>query len=146
MKHASDYYRNLKGICKRRQLEMMYVFGSRAREIHLLVHGKGKPSISANSDVDIGVKPKRGVSLNVREKVQLGMELEDLFNVNRVDLLVISEVDPFVAANIVRGERIYCEDEYLADAYDLYILRRAGDLIHWERERMALIFHEGDKT
>ena len=72
------------------------------------------------------------------------MELEDLLDVDRVDLVIISEVDPFVAANIVRGERIYCEDEYMADEYDLYILRRAGDFIHLERERMALVLREGD--
>ena len=127
-------------------MESAYVFGSRAGEIRHFLNGKGEPLIPAHSDVDIGVKIKRGVSLKVREKVQLGIELEDLFNVNRVDLLVISEVDPFVAANIVRGERIYCEDEDRADEYDLYILRRAGDLIYLERKRMALALGEGDKT
>lgn len=139
-------YIQLQNICKRYHVESLYVFGSRAGEIRHFLNSKGKPLISAHSDVDIGVKMKRGVSLNVREKVRLGIDLEDLFNVNRVDLLVISEVDPFVAANVVRGERIYCEDEYVADEYDLYILRRAGDLIHLERERMALALREGDKT
>jgi uncharacterized protein len=56
-----------------------------------------------------------------------------------VDLVVIPEVDPFLAANIVRGERLYCKDIYEADEYDLYILRRAGDLIPFERERISLI-------
>jgi hypothetical protein len=72
------------------------------------------------------------------------MALEDLFSINRVDLVVIPEVDPFLAANIIRGERIYCIDEYEADEYDLYILRRAGDLIPLERERIALIMGENE--
>lgn len=56
-----------------------------------------------------------------------------------MDLIVLPEADPFLAANIIRGERLYCSDAYLADEYELYILRRAGDLIPLERERIALI-------
>ena len=141
--NSPDLHIELQNICQSHHVESVYVFGSRADEIRRFLDGKSKPSIPAHSDVDVGVKIKLGVSLNVQEKVRLGMELEDLFDVNRVDLLVISEVDPFVAANIVRGERIYCKDEYMADEFDLYILRRAGDLIHLERERMALALREG---
>ena len=67
------------------------------------------------------------------------MELEDLFSVKRVDLVIIPEADPFLAANIIRGERIFCQDDYRADEYDLYILRRAGDLAPLERERQSII-------
>ena len=35
------------------------------------------------------------------------MALEDLFLVPRVDLVSISEADPFLAANIIRGERLF---------------------------------------
>ncbi len=58
--------------------------------------------------------------------------------------MVLPEVDPFLAANIIRGERIYCIDEYEADEYDLYILRRAGDLAPLEHERIALIMGEDE--
>lgn len=145
MKDTVDYQVQLKKICKRYHVESVYVFGSRADEIRRFLDGKDKRLLPSQSDVDVGVKIEKGVSLTVREKVRLGIELEDLFDVNRVDLLVISEVDPFVAANIVRGERIYCEDDYIADEYDLYILRRAGDLVYLERERMTLALREGDR-
>jgi hypothetical protein len=52
---------------------------------------------------------------------------------------VLDEADPFLAAEIIRGERLYAQDTYIADEYDLYVLRRAGDLIPLERERIALI-------
>ncbi|MEJ2560682.1 MAG: hypothetical protein P8186_31555, partial [Anaerolineae bacterium] len=68
--------------------------------------------------------------------------LEDLFAVGRVDLIFLPEADPFLAANVIRGERLYARDEYEADEYDLYVLRRAGDLIPLERERMALVLGE----
>lgn len=74
-----------------------------------------------------------------KEKVRLTIDLEDLLRVKKVDLVVLPEADPFLAANVIRGERIYCEDEHAADEYGLYILRRAGDLIPLEEERIRLI-------
>ena len=40
---------------------------------------------------------------------------------------------PFLAVNVIRGERLFCSDRYAADEYELYILRRAGDLAELER-------------
>ena len=59
-----------------------------------------------------------------------------------MDLVVLSEADPFLAAEIIRGERIFDRDSLEADEYELYVLRRAGDLAPLERERMALILGE----
>ena len=146
MNKTKKYRIQLRRICIKYHVTSMYIFGSRAHEILNHLEGTGKLSVLTNSDVDIGVKIERGVVLNVRQKALLGIELEDLFDVNQVDLIVISEADPYVAANIVRGERIYCDDEYTADEYDLYILRRAGDLAYLERERIALTLGEGDRA
>jgi uncharacterized protein len=90
--------------------------------------------LPSSSDIDVGVLPRQGVKMGPREKVRLTMELEDLLRVKNVDLVVLPEADPFLAANIIRGERMYCEDEYV-----LYVLRRAGDLIPLEEERIRLI-------
>ena len=54
--------------------------------------------------MDIGVRPSTGHQLDIREKVQLAIELEDLLDVNRVDLVSLPEADPFVAVNVIRGE------------------------------------------
>ncbi len=83
-----------------------------------------------------------GTTLSVYEKVRLALALEDLLGATRVDLVCLSDADPFVAANIVRGVRLYARDSYRADEYELYILRRAGDLAPLERERMALILEK----
>lgn len=124
-------------LCRQFDIETLYVFGSRAREVQEWVSGQ-RPSLSSKStDVDVGVKASRVLTAN--DKVRLSLALEDLLGVIRVDLLSLSEVDPFLAANIVRGARLYARDAYQADEYDLYVLRRAGDLAPLERERMALI-------
>ena len=128
-------------ICQRFDIAALYAFGSRGAEIRRLVE-QGQPQKSSPSDVDIGVRPIPGSPLSLQNKVRLAIALEDLFNVDRVDLVSLPEADPFLAANIIRGERLYGRDEYEADEYDLYILRRAGDLAPLERERMALILGE----
>lgn len=129
-------------ICSRYGIEALYVFGSRSEEIVGRLEGKNQGLDQSESDTDLGAKPRRGVHLSIQQKVQLTTELENLLGANRVDLCLIDETDPFVAAEIIRGERLYCEDEHLADEYDLYILRRAGDLVPLERERMRLSLGE----
>jgi hypothetical protein len=60
----------------------------------------------------------------------------------RVDLVFLSGANPFVAAEIIRGERLFASDSHEADEYELYVLRRAGDLAPLERERMAVVLGE----
>ena len=97
---------------------------------------------SSSSDVDIGVKVVSGEKFSVTEKVNLALTLEELFGCKRVDLVSLSEADPFLAAEIIRGERLFSHNEHEADEYELYVLRRAGDLAPLERERMALVLGE----
>ena len=126
-------------LAKRHHLQIIYAFGSRAREVAALGADSRAILLESASDVDTGVKPRPGCRLDPLEKVDIAQEIEDALSVPQVDLIVVPEVDPFLAANIIRGERLYCADKDAADEYDLYILRRAGDLIPLERERIALI-------
>ena len=126
-------------LCRQSGVAIVYVFGSRAREVRDWVNGDGAGQLSGAPDVDVGVRPQPEVRWDVVDKVRLAIDLEDLFGCGRVDLVVLPEADPFLAAEIIRGERLFSRDEYEADEYDLYVLRRAGDLIPLERERLALI-------
>jgi hypothetical protein len=142
MRSPDTIRRDLEETCKRRGVEVLYAFGSRAKELKAFLDGKGMMTASNPSDVDIGAKLRPRVSLPLREKVRLSMEFEDLLEVNRVDLCLLHEADPFLAAEVIRGERLYFEDEIRADEFELYVLRRAGDLAPLERERLKLVFSE----
>ena len=132
-------------ICDRHDIDLVYAFGSRAGEVRASLYGIGKMDKSTKADVDIGIKPSpKRRAISVREKVEIALEIENLLGVERVDLVILSEADPFLAANIVRGERIFSRDPYSAEEYELYILRRAGDLAPLERERLSMIFAEAD--
>ena len=126
-------------ICREYEIDIMWSFGSRAAEIRDWLAGSIAELNDRTSDVDIGVKPAPGRRLTVAEKVGLAQALEELLQVSRVDLVVLPEADPFLAANVIRGELLYFRDKYVADEYELYVLRRAGDLAPLERERIDLI-------
>jgi hypothetical protein len=127
----------LHALCRKHDLWIMYAFGSRAGEVKRWLEDESADLSTGVSDADIGVLPAK--KLSVREKVEIAVALEDLLDVHRVDLVVLPEADPFVAAEVIRGERLFADDEDAADEYDLYVLRRAGDLAPFERERIEMI-------
>lgn len=132
----------IESLCKDFGIDILYVFGSRSKEVVDFL-SKDESTLSPGpSDVDTGIRLIQGRELTVQEKVLLAIRLEDLFGVSRVDLVIIPEADPFLAADIIRGERLFARHDDEADEYELYILRRAGDLIPLERERERLIFKE----
>jgi predicted nucleotidyltransferase len=95
------------------------------------------------SDVDIGVRIKPGAALGPSERVQLALEIEDLLGVSRVDLVILQEAEPFLALEIIRGELLYAEDLNRQARYELYVLRQAGDLHPFKKERIRMIMEEG---
>jgi predicted nucleotidyltransferase len=121
------------------ELADIYVFGSREDDF---VQGAGagsdrRPEIE--TDLDIGVRPVRNGRLSARRRAELVVALEDLFDVPRVDLVIVPEAPPFLALAVISGELLYCRDTTDQAEYELYVLRRAGDLAPFERERRAHI-------
>lgn len=132
----ADISGGLASICRRYGIDAVYAFGSRAPEIAALV-GSGQPlSQTTASDVDIGILPQPGRSLDPRAKVRLMAELEDLLGVGRVDLVSLPEAPPFLAVEIIQGELLYEADPDRSAEYELFVLRRAGDLALFQRERI----------
>jgi len=56
-----------------------------------------------------------------------------------VDLVLLPSASPFLALDIIRGELIYCADPHAQSEYELYVLRRAGDLAPYQRARHELV-------
>jgi len=127
----------LEGICNKYKVKALYVFGSLSAETFQALNNDAYQPPPSQSDLDIGVLTHSPFS--IENKINLTLDLENLFDAPRVDLFILQEVDSFLAANVIRGERVFAEDSYLADEYDLFVLRRAGDLAELERQRMAMI-------
>jgi len=141
---AKTHRQQLEAICRQAGVAILYAFGSRAGEISLWLRDERSSLLPGPSDVDVAVKFLPGISVDVHRRVDLALAIEALLGVDRVDLVDLDQAGAFLAANAIRGNRLYAEDDYLADEYDLYVLRRAGDLAPLERERMALVLGRQD--
>jgi len=143
---ASEMHHTLARLAEQYRLVAVYAFGSRATEMAARAQGlaprpgPGTETGAADgveSDVDIGVLPRSGHRLGPRDRVRLVQAMEDALGVARVDLVVLPEARPFLAADIVSGELLAVTDPDAEAEYQLYVLRRAGDLAPFEQERLA---------
>ena len=103
----------------------LYVFGSRT-------DGTARP----DSDLDVGVlyvSPQR-----LEKTVRLE---EALYRATGepVDVIDAARASALLALAVVRGDRVFTRDEVETDLFDLYVLRRAGDLLPFERGRCAML-------
>lgn len=163
----TELQQRLAAICQRLGVTSLYAFGSRARDLAALCAGvegtapagscaeehrdsaavlspadialPSNAGFAASSDADIAVQPAPGRLAGPRERVALAGTLEDLFEVSRVDLIILPEAGTFLAADAVRGELLYCDDEDRQSREELYYLRRAGDLAPLQRERLRAL-------
>lgn len=135
----------LKKLCHTYGVHDIYAFGSRAREIWAWVRGYNVSSAHPESNVDIGTLPLNWSEWDAERKVSFGMQLEDFFSVSRVDLVLLPEAEPFLALDIIRGELLYTMDPDEQARYELFVLRRAGDLLPFKKERIRMILEEGGR-
>jgi len=135
----NDLYQNLAGICRRFGVTSLYVFGSRASEIAARVSGEQPVPIHTQSDGDFAVQLTQSSDLGGFARGGLLMDLEELFELPRADLVVLNDADPFIALEAVRGELLFCADPDQQAEEELLILRRAGDLEPFETERIRLM-------
>lgn len=123
-------------VCRRFRVASLYVFGSRAHEAVALVAGEPRTPAPTDSDLDVAVQPATDALRAPRDRVLLIQSLETLFDIVRVDLVILPEADAFLAADAVRGELLFCDDENRQAREELYYLRRAGDLAPFKRARL----------
>lgn len=103
----------------------LYLFGSRARG-----------EATERSDVDVGILFCQEVAL--RDVLLLEDALEQHLGLP-VDVVDAARASAFLALDVIRGERVYCSDPDRCDEFELYVMRRAGDLAPFERERRRLL-------
>jgi predicted nucleotidyltransferase len=131
------YKMGLKSLADNYRLQLIYAFGSRAKEVLRRVEQNRSQSVPSKSDLDIGIKSE--MRLNVDKIVEIAVFLEDLFQVPRVDVVEISEAPITLALEIVQGELLFARDVDFEAEYQLYIMSRAADLMPYEHLRQKTI-------
>jgi predicted nucleotidyltransferase len=122
---------HLREICKDFGLQAVYLFGSRARDGIKVLSGYSVPS--SGSDLDVGVFGVSG-SVEPGRLGELQAKLTDLFSPLRVDLVPLDRVDPLFQYRAISGERIAAVDSRAADEKELEVMRRAADLLPFQRQ------------
>jgi predicted nucleotidyltransferase len=120
-------------------LDAVYLFGSRADDVASALRRGQDVARVPSSDIDVGVLLLPGVHLDARDRARLVMALETMLGDAPVDLVILSEAPPFLAFDVVAGERLVATDPDRVAEYELYVMRRAGDLAPYERERRRMI-------
>lgn len=91
---------SLAQICQQYNIAILYTFGARAKEADAFMRGQIEQLAPGAADLDLGILPTDRQRMTIREKIDLTSNLKDFFNVGRVDMVVLPEADPFLAANI----------------------------------------------
>lgn len=118
-------------VSRRFELLAVYLFGSRADEGYRRLGGE--PVAVSGSDLDVGVFFQGG-RVDVARLGALQAALEDVFAPLRVDLVPLDRVDPLFQFAAVDGVRVAAPDSTAADAHELLVMRRAADLLPFQRE------------
>jgi predicted nucleotidyltransferase len=112
-------------LCREFDLLAVYLFGSRRDDgLHRL---QGAAVEREGSDLDVGVV-FRDPGFDVRRLSNLQIEMEDLFEPLRVDLVPLQRADALFQFNAIDGHRVASGDPDGADRYELWVMNRAEEL------------------
>lgn len=121
----------LADIARRYGLDLVYAFGSQADAIVALVAKGTIPARPIRSDADIGVVFAGGLPPAGRERAvtyaRLHLELSDLLDPFRVDLMFLQENHSVFQAEAIKGHCLYASLREIRERYEEMVLRRAAD-------------------
>jgi predicted nucleotidyltransferase len=121
----------LNDVCREHGLLSVYLFGSRADDGLRRFHGDVVDR--QGSDLDVGVFfVSRNPDPGRLGKLQVA--LEEVFAPLRVDLVPLDRVDPLFQFRAIDGHRIAVTDSTGADERELEVMRRAADLLPYQRQ------------
>jgi len=121
---------DLDKICEEYDLLAIYLFGSRADDG--LAYLRDETVKGTGSDLDVGVV-FRDHEVPVMQLGPLQADLDRLFMPFRVDLVPLQKVDALFQFEAIDGHRVAAPDPVPADYYELYVMRRAAELLPIQR-------------
>jgi len=117
--------------CRRYGLLAVYLFGSRKDDWKRLL--QGDPVEAAGSDLDVGVVFDPPPP-NYRRLGAVQIAIEDAFEPLRVDIVPLNKVDPLFQFAAIDGHRVAVLDAHRADLFELYVMRRAAEMLPLQRQ------------
>ncbi len=123
--------RRVVAIAKKFDCVLIYVFGSQAEMGKRYLEGE-EVRPDAFSDLDVAVVCRNAIG-TIRIYGEMYKEISEIFGPFNIDLVMIQEMDPLFQYEVIKGVRIYEEDERLTEEFEERVMRRAEDLIFKKR-------------
>lgn len=105
----------------------MYLFGSQAKKGKDFLEGK-EIEAEPHSDLDIAVLAEKTSENTIKLYGELYRELSYLFEPFDIDLVFMHEHNALFRFEIIKGYRVFAEDEEFADMYEELTMKEAADL------------------
>jgi len=111
---------NLKEVFTKNKVKIAYLYGS-------IIKGENP------EDVDLAV-------LLEGDYFALLEDLKEVLNTQRIDLVDLSQVSPFIALHIIKnGKVLYAESTKVENEYEMTILRKCQDMEILRRKQIKLM-------
>ena len=106
---------------------LIYLFGSQAETGKRYLEGEGtRPD--AFSDLDVAVAFRNPATGTIKVYGEMYKEISEIFGPFNIDLVIIQGMDPLFQYEIIKGVRIYEENERIAEDFEEGVMKRAEDL------------------
>lgn len=114
-------------LLRKHRVKIAYLFGSRREAGVAFLKGES-PDIEEDSDLDIGVVFDTLPRKTFEVYGELFADLSIFFEPFMVDLVFLQETDALFQYEVIKGELVYCEDEFFLDDYEEMVMKKAADL------------------
>ncbi len=111
---------------------LIYLFGSQAEKGKGYLEGEKVP-LDHYSDLDVAVAFENFSNKPITLYGEIYREISKIFEPFNIDLVIIHDMDSLFQYEVIKGVRIYEEDERIADEFEERVMKRAGDLIFQKR-------------
>lgn len=120
---------SLAELFRKYRIKIAYLFGSQKQAGTAFLKGKAQ-EVEEDSDLDIGVVFDKLPQKTFGVYGELYADLLILFEPFMVDLVFLQETDALFQYEAIKGELIYCEDEFFLDDYEEIVMKCAADLLY----------------
>ncbi|HMB54555.1 MAG TPA: nucleotidyltransferase domain-containing protein [Thermoanaerobaculia bacterium] len=135
----SDRRKRLDQLCQEFDLLAVYLFGSRADDGLAVLDGERVDGDGSDLDVGVIFRLARPAGWDEETEIPvlrlgpLQVELAEVFAPLQVDLVPLQRVDALFQFAAADGHRVAAPDAVAADYHELYVMRRAAELLPIER-------------
>lgn len=134
--------KSIKDLAEQFGCNLIYLFGSQVDKGRRYLEGEYIVP-DPHCDLDIAVTFKTPPLEVSRTYASLYKEFSEIFEPFEIDIVFLNEVDALFQYEIIKGVRIYEEDEFMADEFEEGVIKRAGDILYkkkvFDKETMEAV-------